>query len=46
MVIAALETGTQLPPRYHRLFRLWFLLGWPAFIGLVVVFYLMVAKPL
>jgi uncharacterized membrane protein len=28
-----------------RLFRLWFMLGWPAFGGLVVVFWLMVAKP-
>jgi uncharacterized membrane protein len=41
----AVDNGTALPERYHRLFRLWFLLGWPAFIGLVVVFYLMVAKP-
>jgi uncharacterized membrane protein len=28
-----------------RLFRWWFLLGWPAFGGLLVVFYMMVAKP-
>jgi uncharacterized membrane protein len=28
-----------------RLFRWWFVLGWPAFGGLIVVFYLMVAKP-
>jgi uncharacterized membrane protein len=25
--------------------RLWFALGWPAFIGLIVVFWLMVARP-
>ena len=30
---------------YNRLFRVWFLLGWPAFGGLVVIFWLMVAKP-
>jgi uncharacterized membrane protein len=30
---------------YGRLFRTWFLLGWPAFGGLVVVFFLMVLKP-
>jgi uncharacterized membrane protein len=30
---------------YNRLFRRWFLLGWPAFGGLVVVFFLMVLKP-
>ena len=28
-----------------RLFRWWFMLGWPAFGGLFVVFWLMVAKP-
>ena len=37
--------GTALPPHYHRLFRAWFWLGWPAFIALVAVFWLMVAKP-
>jgi uncharacterized membrane protein len=30
---------------YARLFHWWFALGWPAFGGLVVVFWLMVAKP-
>lgn len=30
---------------YLRLFRWWFALGWPAFLALIVVFYLMVAKP-
>jgi uncharacterized membrane protein len=30
---------------YHRLFRAWFLLGWPAFGGLLLVFFLMVLKP-
>lgn len=30
---------------YGRLFRAWFLLGWPAFGGLVIVFFLMVIKP-
>lgn len=34
-----------LPPRYHRYFRYWFLLGWPAFISLLIVFYLMTNKP-
>ena len=29
---------------YDRLFRAWFLLGWPAFGGLVAVFFLMVLK--
>jgi uncharacterized membrane protein len=30
---------------YRRLFRLWFLLGWPAFGAVVVIYWLMVAKP-
>src|SRR5688500_14757674 len=31
--------------RFRRLFRWWFALGWPAFVALVTVFWLMVAKP-
>lgn len=45
MCIEASANGTQLPERYNKLFKIWFLLGWPAFLGLVFVFYLMVAKP-
>jgi uncharacterized membrane protein len=30
---------------YDRLFRTWFMLGWPAFGGLIIVFFLMVLKP-
>ena len=30
---------------YERLRRMWFLLGWPAFLSLLIVFWLMVAKP-
>jgi uncharacterized membrane protein len=30
---------------YERLFRRWFILGWPAFGGLIAVFFLMVLKP-
>ena len=41
----ACECGADLPDRYNRLFKIWFLLGWPAFLGLIVVFYLMMAKP-
>jgi len=31
--------------RYDRLYRLWFILGWPAFGGLIIIFWLMVTKP-
>ena len=41
----SLRGGTELPARYARLARAWFLLGWPAFLALVAVFWLMVAKP-
>ncbi|PCI57277.1 MAG: hypothetical protein COB36_03150 [Alphaproteobacteria bacterium] len=45
MLIHSAENGEALPPRYNKLFKIWFLMGWPAFIGLVVVFFLMVMKP-
>ena len=45
LAIAAHETGDALPAAYYSAVRLWFVLGWPAFIGLVFVFALMVMKP-
>lgn len=45
MLVAAHEQDAPLPERYDRLFKTWFALGWPAFLALVVVFYMMVAKP-
>ena len=45
LAAAAVAAKTDLPPAYHRHMRQWFLLGWPAFLSLVVVFVLMVAKP-
>ena len=41
----AVQEGTDLPARYDRLFRVWFVLGWPAFIGVVAIFVLMIFKP-
>jgi uncharacterized membrane protein len=41
----AASAGTPLPASYYRYYRWWFALGWPAFIGVLVIFYLMVAKP-
>lgn len=46
IVANSLEHSKPLPERYHRLFRIWFILGWPAFTSLIAIVYLMVAKPL
>ncbi|MBD3788504.1 MAG: DUF2269 domain-containing protein [Sphingomonadales bacterium] len=45
MAGVALAAGEALPDRALRLYRLWFALGWPAFLGLAAIFWLMVAKP-
>jgi uncharacterized membrane protein len=45
LALEASERKTPLPRLYWRYFRLWFALGIPAFAALVIVFYLMVAKP-
>ncbi|KPF83658.1 hypothetical protein IP70_18070 [alpha proteobacterium AAP38] len=42
---AALAAGVELPPLYHHYAAIWFALGWPAFIGVLAIFYLMIAKP-
>jgi len=41
----AAATGRPLPSRFWRLFGTWIALGIPAFLALVVVFWLMVARP-
>jgi uncharacterized membrane protein len=45
LAAAAARYELPLPPRYHRLFRVWFWLGWPAFIGVIAIFALMIWKP-
>ena len=42
----AARTGSALPAAYWRMLTAWVGLGIPAFVALVIVFYLMVAKPL
>ena len=46
MAAKALRDGTELPQRAHLYMRIWFVLGWPAFIAFIAIFWLMVAKPL
>jgi uncharacterized membrane protein len=45
LAAAASDAGEPLPTQYHRLFRIWFILGWPAFAGVIAIFVLMIAKP-
>lgn len=42
---AAAQQGVALPARYQRLFRSWFALGWPAFLGVIAIFALMIFRP-
>jgi uncharacterized membrane protein len=41
----AAANGALLPPAYHRLYRLWFACGFPAFAAVLAIIWLMVAKP-
>lgn len=45
LAAAAVAEGRPLPPLYHRLFRLWFLFGFPAFAAVLAIFWLMIARP-
>jgi uncharacterized membrane protein len=41
----AAEKGEPLPPRYFALFRRWFLFGIPGFGSVMIILWLMIAKP-
>ena len=45
LATCAAQDGMALPTEYFRYYRWWFYLGWPAFAGVLAVFYLMVVKP-
>ena len=45
LALTASIHNSPLPKEYHLFFRLWTLLGIPAFLALIVVFYLMTNKP-
>jgi uncharacterized membrane protein len=42
---AAVRDGGQLPERYFALYRIWFACGFPAFVSVLLILWLMVAKP-
>ncbi|TLX16221.1 DUF2269 domain-containing protein [Rhizobium sp. MHM7A] len=44
----AWEAATRnepLPARYHRLYRIWFACGFPAFLAVLAIIWLMISKP-
>ena len=41
----AADAGAPLPARYHRLYRIWFACGFPAFAAVLAIVWLMLTKP-
>ena len=46
LAIGAVEAQLELPLGYHRLFRWWFTFGFPAFAAVLLILWLMIARPL
>lgn len=40
------KSNPSLPLNYYRYYHYWFYLGWPAFTAVIIIFYLMVFKPI
>ena len=45
LAIEAASANTPLPEAARRAYRVWFLLGWPAFAAMMALIWLMIAKP-
>ncbi|WP_065754344.1 DUF2269 family protein [Bradyrhizobium paxllaeri] len=45
LAVHAVKTDANLPAEYHRLFRRWFAFGFPAFAAVLMIFWLMIARP-
>lgn len=45
MAQAAAAAGADLPDRYHRLYRVWFIAGFPAFAAVLAIVWLMIVRP-
>lgn len=45
IALEAAHVGMPLPLRYHRLFRAWFVFGFPGFGSVLSIVWLMIAKP-
>lgn len=42
----AAATDTPLPDAYHKLYRIWFVCGFPAFFAVLAIIWLMLARPI
>ena len=45
LIAEAQRLNRSLEKNYYQLERWWFILGWPAFISVMIIFYLMTTKP-
>jgi len=45
MAQAAVQLDTELPARYFSLYRIWFICGFPAFLAVLAIIWLMVSRP-
>jgi uncharacterized membrane protein len=45
LAFEAVHVGEALPAKYHRLYKIWFACGFPAFVAVLAIVWLMIAKP-
>jgi len=45
LALAAAAAGAALPRSYHRLYRIWFACGFPAFLAVLAIIWLMLTRP-
>lgn len=45
LAVAARDAGEELPSAYHKLYRVWFAFGFPAFFAVLAIVWLMLTKP-
>ncbi len=45
LAVDARDRDVPLPSAYHRLYRVWFAFGFPAFAAVLVIIWLMITKP-
>lgn len=43
---SAVDRNAALPPEYHRLYRIWFACGFPAFFSVLAIVWLMTNRPM